>query len=174
MTACISMELIAKIRKNYHLHWMGTHGIVHWYRVYENGLRLAEQTGVNSRVVQLFSVLHDSRRENEHRDPEHGARGAELALQLRKYIPLDDCEFALLQEACTLHTHTPDHDDITIQACFDSDRLDLGRVGIMPHPDRLCTAMAKEKKIIDWAYHRSLYHNKLPESPFAAGEVTGH
>ena len=32
----------------------------------------------------------------------------------------------------------------TIDACFDSDRLDLWRVGIIPDPDRLATEKGKE------------------------------
>jgi uncharacterized protein len=45
--------------------------------------------------------------------------------------------------------------DNTIQTCWDADRLDLGRVGIVPDPSRLCTAAAKEPAIRAWAYQRS-------------------
>lgn len=41
--------------------------------------------------------------------------------------------------------------DPTIDACFDADRLDLGRVGIIPDPGRLATEKGKElarKKIL--------------------------
>ena len=31
----------------------------------------------------------------------------------------------------------------TIDACFDADRLDLGRVGVTPNPDRLATEKGK-------------------------------
>ena len=34
--------------------------------------------------------------------------------------------------------------DPTIDACFDADRLDLGRVGIIPDPGRLATEKGKE------------------------------
>lgn len=162
----ITLELLAKIKAQYRLKWSGTHGVIHWHRVYINGIRLSEQEGVNARVLQLFSVFHDSQRKNEHRDKNHGIRGAELARKLRKYCPLDDAEFDLLTTACSLHTNTLDHENITIQASFDSDRLDLGRVGNYPDPDRLCTPMAKDLKVIGWAYHRSLNDNELPEQPF--------
>ena len=33
---------------------------------------------------------------------------------------------------------------VWIDACFDSDRLDLWRVGIIPDPDRLATEKGKE------------------------------
>ena len=49
----------------------------------------------------------------------------------------------LLYRACHGHTHERNHPDVTIQTCWDSDRLDLGRVGITPHPSRLCTEVAK-------------------------------
>ncbi len=162
----ISIDLLVKIKKQYRLKWHGTHGVIHWNRVFDNGIKLAEQEGVNTRVVQLFSVFHDACRRNEHWDRNHGKRGAELAVKLREYLPLNDDEFDLLVTACSLHTNTLDHEDITVQACMDSDRLDLGRVHKYPDPDRLCTPMAKEKKIIEWAYHRSINDNKLPDQPF--------
>jgi uncharacterized protein len=161
----ISQQLLNTIKTHYSLPWFGTHGIVHWSRVYENGILLAEQAGVQTEVVQLFAVFHDSQRENEHRDPAHGSRGAELALKLRQQVPLDDDSFALLQTACRLHTAARDHDNITVQACFDADRLDLGRVGTYPDPDLLCTAMAKDAQFIDQAYQRSLVKT-LSATPF--------
>ena len=41
--------------------------------------------------------------------------------------------------------------DITIQSCWDSDRLDLWRAGIEPDPKYLYTETAKELKTISWA-----------------------
>ncbi len=169
----ITVELLSKIQQQYRLNWHGTHGVMHWSRVYENGMKLARQDGVNSRVVQLFSIFHDSRRENENQDWDHGKRGAELAAELRKYCPLDDAEFELLTTACRLHTSTLDHENVTVQACFDSDRLDLGRVGHYPDPNRLCTPIAKKLETIEWAYHRSLYDNELPDQPFGLSRAVG-
>ena len=168
----ITLELLAHIKKHYRLNWMGTHGIMHWHRVYMNGVKLSTQDGVNDRVVQLFSIFHDSQRKNEHWDRKHGKRGAKLAIKLRNYVPLDDVEFELLVTACELHTNTMDHDNITVQACFDSDRLDLGRVGHYPDPNRLCTAMAKDETIIKLAYHRSRNNNKLPDHPFGLSDFS--
>ncbi len=108
----------------------GDHGVVHWARVFENGLRLAEEIGANVEVVQLFAVLHDSRRQNEVTDPEHGPRAAEFAAKLRGNVfDLDDHDFRLLYRACKGHTHERTHPDVTIQTCWDSDRLDLGGLG---------------------------------------------
>ena len=162
----IPIQLIARIKAQYRLEWFGTHGIKHWNRVYENGMKLAEQTGVNVRVVQLFSIFHDACRRTEGKDIDHGSRGALLARELRSYCPINDAEFTLLATACELHTNTQNHENIAVQACFDADRLDLGRCNITPDPTLLCTSMAKEAKIIKWAYHRSINDNELPDQPF--------
>lgn len=161
----ITPDLLSKIREQYTLNWHGTHGVIHWHRVWENGNKLSEQEGVNAKVVQLFSIFHDSQRINEHQDIHHGSRGADLALKLREDIPLNDDEFTLLTIACSLHTSDHTHDDITVQACWDCDRLDLWRVGIKPDAYFLNTQMAKSPEMIEWGYTRS-FDNKLPESPF--------
>lgn len=148
--------LIKEILEAYSLPLFGTHGITHWARVLENGLRIAKETGANEKVVQLFAVLHDSRRLNESIDPGHGRRGAELAKDLRgSLFELSDQEFDLLFEACALHTDGKTESDITIQTCWDADRLDLGRVWIWPKPEQLCTDIAKDPEIIAWANQRS-------------------
>jgi uncharacterized protein len=46
---------------------------------------------------------------------------------------------------------------VTIPTCWDSDRLDLGRVGIMPHPSRLCTDAAERPETIKWAEGRASF-----------------
>ena len=90
---------------------------------------MAEDTGANVEIVQLFAIIHDSRRQNEVTDPEHGPRAAEFAAELRGSVfDLEDHEFRLLYRACEGHTHERTHPDITIQTCWDSDRLDLGMI----------------------------------------------
>src|SRR3954470_11873077 len=144
------------VLEEYVLPWDGDHGAAHWARVLENGLRLAGETGADIQVVQLFAVLHDSRRVNEVTDPDHGPRAAEFALSLRgRLFDLPDREFRLLHRACAGHTHERTHPDVTIQTCWDADRLDLGRVGITPHPRRLCTQAAKRHDILKWADDRA-------------------
>jgi uncharacterized protein len=61
----------------------------------------------------------------------------------------------VLYRACEGHTHERTHPDVTIQTCWDADRLDLGRVGITPHPSRLCTGAAREQEMIKWADGRA-------------------
>ena len=146
------------VLEDYVLPLVGDQGVAHWARVLENGLRLAEDTGANIEVVSLFAVLHDSRRINEVTDPEHGPRAAEFAAQLRATMfDLNDHDFRLLYRACEGHTHERDHPDVTIQTCWDSDRLDLGRVGITPHPTRLCTEVARRPETIKWADGRASF-----------------
>lgn len=155
----LNISLVLKtVLEDYALPLNGDHGVAHWARVFENGVRLAEETGANVEVVQLFSILHDSRRINEVTDPEHGRRAAEFAMELRGHsFDLDDHEFRLLYKACHGHTHERTHPDVTIQTCWDSDRLDLGRVGITPHPNRLCTEVAKQAETIKWADGRASF-----------------
>ena len=150
--------ILQAILEDYDLPLGGDHGVAHWARVLENGLRLAAATGANIEVVSLFAVLHDSRRINEVTDPEHGPRAAEFAAELRGSVfDLEDHEFRLPYRACEGHTHERNHPDVTIQTCWDSDRLDLGRVGIMPHPSRLCTEIAKRPEMIKWADGRASF-----------------
>ncbi len=153
----INKQLIETIRKRYCLNWNGIHGIGHWVRVRENGLYVAERLdGVNTKVVELFAVFHDARRINDGTDNQHGYRGAELAKELRgSLFELSDEEFSLLYTACCYHTDGKMEDDVTVQTCWDADRLDLGRVGTTPNPRFLCTAVAKDPVAIAWANDRA-------------------
>ncbi|MCA9059549.1 MAG: hypothetical protein KDA85_13675, partial [Planctomycetaceae bacterium] len=97
--------LLSAILADYALPLNGDHGVAHWARVLENGLRLAESTGASVEVVSLFAVLHDSRRVNEVTDPQHGPRAAEFAAELRGSVfDLSDHAFRLLCRACEGHT----------------------------------------------------------------------
>lgn len=143
------------ILEGYELPVNGYHGIVHWARVFESGLRIAEVTGADSEITGLFAVFHDSRRVNENRDPGHGLRGGELARSLRgSLVHLDDQRFETLFEACRLHTDGLTAGDATIKACWDADRLDLGRVGVTPRAEKLCTDAARG--LITWADERAV------------------
>ena len=53
--------------------------------------------------------------------------------------------------SCIGHTHERTHPDVTVQTCWDADRLDLGRVGITPHPSRLCIEVTRRAETIRWA-----------------------
>lgn len=146
--------LLEAILSGYELQPSGPHGVVHWARVLENGLQVADAIGADREVVALFAIFHDSRRINEGRDFGHGTRGGDLARSLRgSLVHLDDARFELLYEACRLHTDGHTTGDPTLLACWDADRLDLGRVGILPARRRLCTDAAGQ--LIEWAYERA-------------------
>jgi len=74
----ISKELIQLIKNTFQLNWHGVHGVSHWARVRINGLLIAQQNGANRQVIELFAFLHDSKRQAEFNDPEHGQRAAEF------------------------------------------------------------------------------------------------
>lgn len=122
------------------------HGPAHWRRVLRNGLLLATRTGADPAVVRMFAVFHDSRRVNDMTDPDHGARGALYAAEARGngWFTLSDEQFGQLREACVGHTDGLHHADPTIGTCWDADRLDLGRCGMIPHAKFMSTAFARE------------------------------
>ena len=121
------------------------HGPSHWLKVRRNGLYLAIHHAADEEVVRLFALFHDSCRENEFRDPLHGPRGAQLAIEFRKadHFHLADPRMELLVTACNIHNGGPPQSEPTLAVCLDADRLDLGRVGITPDPARLSTATAQ-------------------------------
>ena len=127
----------------------------------EKGLRLAAKTGANTNLVELFAFLHDLKRENDGWDESHGERAAAFLIDnLHLLPPVSDSEFELLLFAIRHHSSGRTKGDITAQTCWDADRLDLGRIGIMPDPKYLCTDAAKKEKIIKWAYRRSRSDHK--------------
>lgn len=149
----ITPKLVSAILAQYQLDPDSAHGLAHWGRVLENGLKLAEVTGADQAVVTLFAVFHDACRINENKDPGHGARGAELAYQLRgKAFSCSDAQMDLLVRACSGHTNSPPGEkDVTVLTCWDADRLDLGRVGKTVDPTRLCTGAAMQPDLIERA-----------------------
>jgi uncharacterized protein len=148
----VTPGLIQRITKEYSLPLEGIHGVAHWARVLVNARRLAIETGADPTVLELFAVLHDARRCNEGHDPEHGSRGARLAHALLSSDgQLRPDQLHMLEEACRLHTDGQQEADVTIQTCWDADRLDLLRVGTYPSAKLLCTEAAREPTVITWA-----------------------
>lgn len=150
-----TQALVGEILKGYPLPVWGLHGVAHWARVLENGLRLARATGASAEIVTLFALFHDARRRSESRDEGHGLRGAELAQSMRGGLfRLADSDFDSLYTACRLHTEGLIEGAVAVQVCWDADRLDLGRVGIAPKPTRLCTNAAR--MLLGWAHERAV------------------
>lgn len=123
------------------------HGMQHWERVERNGLMLSQfDPQVNKRVVVLFAYLHDCEREDDFEDEEHGLRSAEKLYDISETLLADlrEEEFDLLYTAIANHNGGDEIGESTVDACFDADRLDLGRVGITLDPERMCTEKGKE------------------------------
>lgn len=127
-----------------------THGLPHWERVKRNGIilslsihngRLCFREGIDIKVVCYFTYLHDKYRLNDYADLQHGERAADMLYTIRDILlkDLDDEEFSLLEQACRLHTTTHKTGNLTIDTCFDADRLDLERVGIIPNRSKMAT-----------------------------------
>jgi len=157
-------QLVERVCRGFSLSLDGIHGPAHWLRVRENGLRLAELTGADPAVVELFALFHDCKRLSDKGDPDHGRRAAELLGTLREPLGfLAEADFERLLFACMHHTVGWTEAELTVQACWDADRLDLGRVGIRPIPERLCTPAAREPDVLAWAYARSLTGRRTRE-----------
>ena len=142
--SAITPHLVAMLRREFALEWKSIHGAPHWARVRRNGLRIAAVTNASRRVVELFAFLHDARRLHDGGDREHGARAALLVRELGAGpLAISGEEAELLAYACRHHSDGLIEADVTVQTCWDADRLDLGRVGIRPDPERLCTTAAR-------------------------------
>jgi uncharacterized protein len=145
MESKVIQEIVTQIIQQYRLPLDSLHGPAHWARVYENGRCLAERTGAREDVVTLFALFHDACRRADGMDFGHGRRGARLADSFcGLYFDLDPAGLDTLMEACANHTAGWIRADITVQTCWDADRLDLGRAGILPRPGLLCTQAARD------------------------------
>lgn len=114
-----------------------------------NGLQLAQLTGAEVDVIKYFALLHDCCRWDEGADPEHGPRAVAYAKKHRSLIKLPDPQFQLLIRACAGHTHAlpgcKAGNNATLATCWDADRLDIGRVGLIVDRKYLFTAAAIQK-----------------------------
>lgn len=138
-------SLLARIAAQFPLGKHSIHGPSHWERVEDWGMRLGAATpGTDIVVVRLFAVFHDSRRLNEHTDPQHGQRGGDLAFQRHgNWFTVDPAHLVLLIAACARHELGEISNDPTIGCCWDADRLDLPRVGMLPNPKLMSTIAGK-------------------------------
>ena len=125
--------LISLIRNEFKLDWHGVHGANHWARVLSHGKNIGGLRKADLMIVELFGFLHDSCRLNDGLDPKHGERAAEFCHGIHgDYFQLNAKQLDKLCYAMRHHSGGEVSDDATIQTCWDSDRLDLGRVGIVP------------------------------------------
>jgi len=127
--------LLGEIRQRFRLDWHGIHGAHHWGRVRHHARALAVAREADVIVVELFAFLHASQRHDDYEDRQHGERGAEFARALQgRHFDLGERQLSRLTQAIRHHSGGEVSTDATIQCCWDADRLDLGRVGIRPHP----------------------------------------
>jgi uncharacterized protein len=166
--AAITPPLIKRVMDGYRLGLSGIHGPGHWRRVRANGLALAALTeGADAAVVELFALLHDSRRLNDNHDPEHGPRAAALARHLAAttLLPLDTARLDLLAEACARHTDGDITSDPAIGCCWDADRLELARLDIPPDARYLSTAAARDPEMQRTAWAQGSTRTLVPAPP---------
>ena len=150
----ISDDLVRAVVHQKNAIEFSVHGLSHWQRVERNALFLAAEEGGDMLVASLFALFHDSRRINDFEDPEHGARGGVLASEFfaTGRLPINEPQMEVLVYACEHHTDEIVHGDTTIQCCWDGDRLDLTRIGVIPDPMMLNTETAKRiAKVMDYS-----------------------
>jgi uncharacterized protein len=98
-------------------------------------------------VCRLFAIYHDSCRINDGSDREHGPRAAAMLKDhFRTFTPsffFNTASLELLIHAVEHHTAGGISENPTIGACWDADRLDLGRVSITPSPHLMSTVFGK-------------------------------
>ena len=137
------------------------HGIDHFQRVEQLGSHLCGKNHADKTVVRYFAYLHDCMRIQDGEDERHGARAESFvqSLYAQGLLALSQQQKELLCYAVREH-HLDNacSDDITIQTCWDADRLDLWRIDCRPDPERLFTDVAKKQETIDFA--RRLYMKK--------------
>lgn len=133
------------------------HGPGHWARVEAHALLISQSLGISPLVPVLFALVHDSQRMNDDVDPWHGLRAAKFVKENRAglFAFLSDSDWATLQEACEKHSDGWVSEDPVLQACWDADRLDLGRVGIIPSPKYMGSAFAKRPEVIKHAWEQT-------------------
>lgn len=140
------------------------HGAPHWATVAGYGRPLAESVGANPDIAEWFGFLHDAARVNDDRDPCHGPRASILAHEIREAGHMGELtsgEFDQLATAIEYHScGFTEGFDAAVMACWDADRLDLLRVGIIPDPQRMCTPMGKH-----WAASLGFGASTDPEDP---------
>jgi uncharacterized protein len=146
--------LIALIKSEFKLDWGGIHGANHWARVLYHGKTIGEIRQADLLVVELFGFLHDSCRLNDGRDPQQGQRAADFAHGIQgDFFHLKPSQLDTLCFAMQHHSGGEVSTNTTIQTCWDSDRLDLGRVGIKPSAQYLSE---EATLFVDLAYEWSI------------------
>ena len=111
-----------------------------------------------------FAISHDFQRRTDSIDPQHGPRAAKkLKANPKLCDALTEEQLNDLVYACQTHTGGRKAPNMVVGICWDADRLDIGRVGIMPDPQYLTSETAKEIAIsIKAEEELLLYRRRLP------------
>jgi uncharacterized protein len=121
------------------------HGDAHWRAVALAGLWIADRTpGADRAFIVTFAKLHDAQRQSDGRDPDHGARAA----QRFQEAPADGYKPRTrrtreMVHALANHTAGVRANTLNVGICWDADRLNLWRVGIVPDRSLLTTPVAR-------------------------------
>lgn len=129
------------------------HGYNHWKSVEKIGHYIADSNGADKKLISMFAFLHDIGRTVQFAEPGHGEKSAEIIKEIfkKEYLELNDEQYAKLLEAVSEHDKSDaKSDDITIQTCWDADRLDLPRVYILPDKNLLYTEVGKSEETFDY------------------------
>lgn len=164
--------ILQKIKGRFTLDWWGHHGVRHWARVRSNGRTIARYVpGIDLAVLDWFAVLHDAWRQDEGEDPHHGFRAMAYVRKIHEgdQLGLTTPQFCQLLKALEYHNvqWVKRPTDITVLACWNADRLDLGRVGITPRAD-LMFAEALPPTAIWQAMHQRAVAERLKQRKFHA------
>lgn len=152
----LTQPFLNHLAGQFQLDLKGVYGIAHWLRVVINGRMIAKYLDVNLKVIELFALIHDSRRWNHLSDINHGLRAADFCNSLNgKWFAANETEMRLLRTACRYHSDGKLHPNLTVQTCWDADRLDLGRVDIEPDRTYLGAYSASRLDLVSSATERS-------------------
>ena len=177
MTEKSTFHIVQIVKDQFEPDLHGDHGIFHWEQVEKIGQHLGKYyPDVDLKVISLFAYLHDSKVENDYHDPEHGKRAADFTAELysKKILKISPSQYTQLEFACRYHSDpAKTSDSITVQVCWDSDRLDLWRVGEVPDPQYLNTRVARQKDTIEWAlrFVYDYYQTNPVNRPYMPPEV---
>ena len=101
---------------------------------------MADKNGADKKIIRCFSFLHDAGRQDDSDDPEHSYRSLGIIEQIKDKLSLSQDQYQKLLIAVKEHNKKEaKSDDVTIRTCWDADRLDLFRVGIIPDKKYLYT-----------------------------------
>ncbi|MFC4236475.1 hypothetical protein ACFOY8_14820 [Thalassospira xianhensis] len=156
--------LLNRVRSDAGYPGSSLHGEQHWRCVASAANFIAEYTpNCDLATLSLFSLLHDSMREDDGYDEFHGQRAAEYLDTLVDdgVIGGGEADISRLRLAIYWHNQASvDPKDSTIGACWDADRLNLWRLGIRPNARYLSTEFAQRENTINQAM---IFLNSPPE-----------